>query len=114
MIKSLEGDSRVLLEVKGLSKRYGETNITALDSIDLSLEEGEILGIVGESGAGKSSGPPGFSERERQDVDGEVSMGGGERGVKPAIDAARCPGCPSPQYSGTGTPVPRVGVLSDS
>jgi methyl coenzyme M reductase system subunit A2 len=45
----------VLLEVKGLVKKYGETNITALGSIDLSLNEGEILGIVGESGAGKTS-----------------------------------------------------------
>jgi len=55
MTTLLEGDSRVLLEVKGLSKKYGETNVTALDSIDLSLDEGEILGIVGESGAGKTS-----------------------------------------------------------
>jgi methyl coenzyme M reductase system subunit A2 len=45
----------VLLEVKGLSKKYGETNVTALGSIDISLKEGEILGIVGESGAGKTS-----------------------------------------------------------
>jgi methyl coenzyme M reductase system subunit A2 len=45
----------MLLEVKGLVKKYGDTNITALGSIDLSLAQGEILGIVGESGAGKTS-----------------------------------------------------------
>jgi methyl coenzyme M reductase system subunit A2 len=45
----------VLLEVKGLVKKYIDTDVTALGSIDLSLREGEILGIVGESGAGKTS-----------------------------------------------------------
>lgn len=45
----------MLLEVKGLVKKYDETKITALGSIDLSLAEGEILGIAGESGAGKTS-----------------------------------------------------------
>lgn len=45
----------VLLEVKGLSKTYGETNVSALSSVDLSVEKGEIVGIVGESGAGKTS-----------------------------------------------------------
>lgn len=37
----------------GVTVRYGST--TALESIDLTLHRGEVVGIVGESGAGKST-----------------------------------------------------------
>lgn len=39
--------------LRGVTVRYGPT--VALDSIDLTLEAGSIVGIVGESGAGKST-----------------------------------------------------------
>src|SRR5690554_69854 len=45
-----------LLNVRGL-KTYFHTDrgvVKAVDSIDLSLKRGEALGIVGESGCGKS------------------------------------------------------------
>lgn len=45
-----------LLEVKGLKTHfhmYGYT-VRAVDGVDFSLDEGETLGIVGESGCGKS------------------------------------------------------------
>lgn len=42
-----------ILNLKNLSVSYGDINI--LKDIDLSLKEGEILGIVGESGSGKST-----------------------------------------------------------
>ncbi|NYT61581.1 ABC transporter ATP-binding protein [Alcaligenaceae bacterium] len=46
-----------LLDIKNLriefSSRRG--NITAIQDVSLSLEKGEILGVVGESGAGKST-----------------------------------------------------------
>jgi ABC-2 type transport system ATP-binding protein len=41
------------IEARGLRKSYGAT--IALDGIDLSVEEGRILGIVGPNGAGKST-----------------------------------------------------------
>lgn len=47
----------VILEVKNLTKtfRKGKTLFTAVDGISFQLEKGEILGIVGESGCGKST-----------------------------------------------------------
>jgi branched-chain amino acid transport system ATP-binding protein len=42
-----------LLEVKGLGKRFG--GFVALESIDLSVMEGERLGLIGPNGSGKST-----------------------------------------------------------
>jgi ABC-2 type transport system ATP-binding protein len=41
------------IEARGLRKAYGAT--VALDGIDLSVEEGRILGLIGPNGAGKST-----------------------------------------------------------
>ena len=45
-----------LLSVKDLTVQFRTPKgpITAVDSIDLTLERGEVLGIIGESGSGKS------------------------------------------------------------
>lgn len=42
-----------VLEARRLTKRY--TGVTALRSVDISIEEGQVHGIVGENGAGKST-----------------------------------------------------------
>lgn len=42
-----------LLQARGLVKRYGR--VTALDHADLDLYPGEILAVIGDNGAGKSS-----------------------------------------------------------
>lgn len=56
--------AEVLLEVKNLKKYYvlksgffgrGKRTVKAVDGINLTVNEGEILGIVGESGCGKST-----------------------------------------------------------
>ena len=46
-----------LIEIKGLTKKYrlGQEVITALDNVDLTIEEGEFLCILGTSGSGKST-----------------------------------------------------------
>ena len=46
-------DSQVLLEVRGLTKAFG--GIRALDGVDLTLSDGQILGIVGPNGSGKTT-----------------------------------------------------------
>lgn len=41
------------IEVRGLRKSYG--NVVAVDGIDLAVAEGEILGILGPNGSGKTT-----------------------------------------------------------
>lgn len=42
-----------IVELQNISKRFGGT--IALNQVSLTLEEGEILGLIGENGAGKST-----------------------------------------------------------
>jgi len=42
-----------MIEATNLTKRYGE--LTAVDSVDLTVERGDIHGFVGPNGAGKST-----------------------------------------------------------
>jgi ABC-type branched-subunit amino acid transport system ATPase component len=42
-----------LLELNGLTKLFGK--LAALEDIDLNVEQGEILGIVGPNGSGKTT-----------------------------------------------------------
>lgn len=46
-----------ILETKQLKKQYGNgpTAVKALDGIDLSVEQGEFVSVVGTSGSGKST-----------------------------------------------------------
>ena len=41
-----------MIEVSGLSKSYGA--LTAVDSLTFSVAPGEVLGLIGDKGAGKS------------------------------------------------------------
>ena len=42
-----------IIELKNVSKRFG--GITALDSASLHVDEGEVVGLIGDNGAGKST-----------------------------------------------------------
>ncbi len=54
MAKKAKADEPVpLLTARGLVKRYGR--VTALDNADFDLYPGEILAVIGDNGAGKSS-----------------------------------------------------------
>ena len=43
----------VAIEVSGVSKRYG--NLTALNNVSFTVERGEMFGLIGPDGSGKSS-----------------------------------------------------------
>ena len=47
----------MIVETKGLKKYYGEEPniVRALDGVDFSVEEGELVAVVGTSGSGKST-----------------------------------------------------------
>src|SRR3989338_241496 len=43
----------MIIETKNLTKQY--ENLTAVDSLNLSIKEGEIFGLLGPNGAGKTT-----------------------------------------------------------
>ena len=45
--------NKIILEAKNISKYFG--TITALENVNLSVREGECLGVVGDNGAGKTT-----------------------------------------------------------
>jgi putative ABC transport system ATP-binding protein len=49
--------TRALIELSGIHKRYGEgeSEVRALDGVDLRIERGEFVAIMGSSGSGKST-----------------------------------------------------------
>lgn len=44
-----------MLEIKNLTKRYGESTVNAVEDLSISLKSGEIYGFLGPNGAGKST-----------------------------------------------------------
>ena len=48
-------DSDIIMSVKGLSYVYSGSDKKAIDDINIDIRRGEVLGIVGESGCGKTT-----------------------------------------------------------
>ena len=45
-----------MIQLRNVSKRYdGKQNVTAVESVDLEIQTGELVAIVGPSGSGKST-----------------------------------------------------------
>ena len=49
--------SNIILHARGLKKYYGsgETQVRALDGVNLDIERGKFTAIIGTSGSGKST-----------------------------------------------------------
>ncbi len=64
-----------LIEFKGVSKVYEDTKTKALDNLDIQIENGEFVFIVGSSGAGKSTLLK-LMMREEVPTSGSISING--------------------------------------
>ena len=69
-----------IVEMKDLRVRFkGERTVHALNGVDITLQQGEVLGLLGESGSGKSVTlrallrmlPP-----KRSEISGTIRVGG--------------------------------------
>lgn len=78
--------STVVMEARGLVKRYG--HVTALDGADFELRQGEILAVVGDNGAGKSSLIKALSGALVPDA-GEIRLDGRPVHFRSPMDARR-------------------------
>jgi peptide/nickel transport system ATP-binding protein len=72
-------DNNFILQVKGLRLSTAQGDKTIVDHVDLNLEKGKVMGLIGESGAGKSTIGLASMSYARAGVHiaaGEVSIGG--------------------------------------
>ncbi len=72
-------EQREIIRIEGLTKRFSGKNgdVVALENIDLSINVGEIFGIIGLSGAGKSTLVRCINLLERP-TEGRVTVAGQE------------------------------------
>ncbi len=78
--------AQLVMQARGLVKRYGQ--VTALDGADFELRAGEILAVIGDNGAGKSSLIKCLSGATIPD-EGEIQLDGKPIHFKSPIDARR-------------------------
>lgn len=82
----MDKQSPLVMQAKGLVKRYGQ--VTALDGADFELRAGEILAVIGDNGAGKSSLIKALSGATIPDA-GEIRLDGQPIQFRSPIDARR-------------------------
>ena len=76
----------LVIEARGLVKRYGQ--VVALDGADFELRAGEIMAVIGDNGAGKSSLIKALSGATIPD-EGSILLDGKPIRFKSPIDARR-------------------------
>jgi len=82
----MSSQPEIVMRAKGLVKRYGQ--VTALDGADFELRAGEILAVIGDNGAGKSSLIKCLSGATIPD-EGEIWLDGEPVHFRGPIDARR-------------------------
>ena len=82
----MSAQPQIVMKATGLIKRYGQ--VTALDGADFELRAGEILAVIGDNGAGKSSLIKCLSGATIPD-EGEIWLDGKPIHFKSPIDARR-------------------------
>ncbi len=83
---SIDTNAPLVMKATGLTKRYGQ--VTALDGADFELRAGEIMAVIGDNGAGKSSLIKCLSGATIPD-EGEIFLDGKVIHFKSPIDARR-------------------------
>lgn len=83
---TLNASTPLVIQAKGLVKRYGQ--VTALDGADFELRAGEILAVIGDNGAGKSSLIKCLAGATIPD-EGEIYLDGARAHFRSPIDARR-------------------------
>jgi len=85
-VAGFEPAPEIVMQASGLVKRYG--HVTALDGADFELRAGEILAVIGDNGAGKSSLIKCLSGASVPDA-GEIRLDGELVHFRSPIDARR-------------------------
>ena len=83
---TIDTNAPLVMKATGLTKRYGQ--VTALDGADFELRAGEILAVIGDNGAGKSSLIKCLAGATIPD-EGEIYLDGQRIHFKSPIDARR-------------------------
>lgn len=79
-----QSNTTPILSAHGLTKRYGR--VTALDTCDFELYPGEILAVIGDNGAGKSSLIKALSGAVKPDA-GTIKLDGQEIHFRSPLEA---------------------------
>lgn len=82
----MNAQAPLVMQARGLVKRYGQ--VTALDGADFDLRAGEILAVIGDNGAGKSSLIKCLSGATIPD-EGEIRLDGQPVHFRSPMDARR-------------------------
>ena len=81
---TIAANAPVVLQARGLRKQYG--HVVALDGADLDVRAGEILAVIGDNGAGKSSLIKALSGALIPD-EGEIRLDGAVMRLRSPADA---------------------------
>ena len=85
-----------MLEIRDLHVRFHDADHEAVRGIDLTVADGEIMGLVGESGSGKTVTAmvvSGLMPRRRADVSGQVLLDGRDLLALDASQMRKRQGC---------------------